>query len=80
MDPALSTAQTIQAHLEAPFESMENLLMTISPMFRDRFQQALYDKLQIVQAQQQLGSSTSLYDKTTNSEHDPFDELNNWMN
>ncbi|CAO3627272.1 unnamed protein product [Mucor hiemalis] len=54
VDPALSTAQTVQAHLEAPFESMENLLMTISPMFRDRFQQALFDKLQSVQTQQEL--------------------------
>ncbi len=58
MEPALSTAQTVQAHLEAPFESMENLLMTISPMFRDRFQQALYDKLQSVQTQQQLSSTS----------------------
>ncbi|KAI8087768.1 uncharacterized protein B0P05DRAFT_445620, partial [Gilbertella persicaria] len=49
VDPALSTAQTVQAHLEAPFESMENLLMTISPMFRERFQQELYNKLQSVQ-------------------------------
>ncbi|CAO3606990.1 unnamed protein product [Mucor fragilis] len=53
VDPALSTAHTVQAHLEAPFESMENLLMTISPMFRDRFQQELYNKLQSVQQQQQ---------------------------
>ncbi|KAI9259220.1 hypothetical protein EDC94DRAFT_660674 [Helicostylum pulchrum] len=67
VDPALSTAQIVQAHIEAPFESMENLLMTISPMFRDRFQQALYDKLQSVQTQQQLveneqAPSTSLFD------------------
>ncbi|KAI8639217.1 hypothetical protein BD408DRAFT_446156 [Parasitella parasitica] len=53
VDPALSTAHTVQAHLEKPFESMENLLMTISPMFRDRFQQELYSKLQSVQQQQQ---------------------------
>ncbi|KAI8991435.1 hypothetical protein BDF20DRAFT_909217 [Mycotypha africana] len=53
MDPALSTAQLVQAHLETPFESMENLLMTISPMFRDRFQQELYNKLQSVQQHQQ---------------------------
>ncbi|KAF1796120.1 hypothetical protein V8B55DRAFT_1556503 [Mucor lusitanicus] len=57
VDPALSTAHTVQAHLEAPFESMENLLMTISPMFRDRFQQELYNKLQSVQQQQQQQTS-----------------------
>jgi hypothetical protein len=61
VDPALSTAQTVQAHLEAPFESMENLLMTISPMFRERFQQALYDKLQSVQAQQQLSTNSNTH-------------------
>jgi hypothetical protein len=48
----LTTAQTVQTYLEQPFESMENLLMTISPMFRDRFQQELYNKLQSVQQQQ----------------------------
>lgn len=53
VDPALSTSQTVEAHLEAPFESMESLLMAISPMFRDRFQQELYNKLQCVQQQQQ---------------------------
>ncbi|KAI8391744.1 uncharacterized protein BYT42DRAFT_485943, partial [Radiomyces spectabilis] len=48
LDTALTTAQTVQAHLEAPFESMENLLMTISPMFRERFHKALFEKLQSV--------------------------------
>lgn len=68
MDPALSTAQTVQVHLEAPFESMENLLMTISPMFRERFQQALYDKLQSVQAQQQqMGNPLSLQQPNSNA-------------
>ncbi|ORE11442.1 hypothetical protein BCV72DRAFT_301017 [Rhizopus microsporus var. microsporus] len=57
VDPALSTAQNVQAHLEHNFETMENLLMTISPMFRERFQQALYDKLQSVQSQQLEPSS-----------------------
>lgn len=70
MDPALSTAQTVQAHLEAPFESMENLLMTISPMFRDRFQQALFDKLQSVQTQQQLDAATAAAAAIAAS-HDP---------
>lgn len=41
------------AHLNQPFESMENLLMTISPMFCQRFQEALYERLQSVHEQQQ---------------------------
>lgn len=77
VDPALSTAQTVQAHLEAPFESMENLLMTISPMFRARFQQALYDKLQSVQAQQQLDAP--LFDTTASNDPSPFDEIHQWI-
>lgn len=28
-----------------PFETMESLLMSISPMFRQKFQEALYNKL-----------------------------------
>ncbi|KAL1936254.1 hypothetical protein VTP01DRAFT_388 [Rhizomucor pusillus] len=52
--PATLTAtQTIMAHLNQPFESMENLLMTISPMFCQRFQEALYERLQSVHEQQQ---------------------------
>jgi hypothetical protein len=42
----------VQKNLEVPFESMDNLLMTISPMFRERFQQALYDKLESVHRHQ----------------------------
>ncbi|KAI8996920.1 hypothetical protein BDB01DRAFT_751572 [Pilobolus umbonatus] len=56
IEPAVSTAHTVQSHLETPFESMENLLMTISPMFRERFQQALYSKLQSVQNDQLLNT------------------------
>lgn len=70
MDPALSTAQTVQAHLEAPFESMENLLMTISPMFRDRFQQALFDKLQSVQTQQELDAAAAAAAAAARGSHD----------
>jgi hypothetical protein len=88
-EPALSTAQTVQTHLERPFESMENLLMTISPMFRQRFQQALYDKLQSVQdqqqqqhqqQQQQQQQSSGLFTNSQQSTDQPFEDLNQWMN
>ncbi|KAI8880966.1 hypothetical protein K501DRAFT_223897 [Backusella circina FSU 941] len=78
-EPSLSTAQTVQSHLEHPFESMENLLMTISPMFRQRFQQALYDKLQSVQDQQEQQSS-ALFTPSSQSTNHPFEDLNQWMN
>ncbi|KAI7905655.1 uncharacterized protein BX663DRAFT_468343 [Cokeromyces recurvatus] len=74
VDPAISAAQTVEAHLERPFESMENLLMTISPMFREKFQQELYNKLQNVQQQQTNIISMqhpSLYNNTTNT-HIPY--------
>ncbi|KAI8332179.1 hypothetical protein EDC96DRAFT_420235, partial [Choanephora cucurbitarum] len=45
---AIATAQTIQKLIEVPFESMDNLLLAISPMFHARFQQVLLDKLESV--------------------------------
>ncbi|CEP20101.1 hypothetical protein [Parasitella parasitica] len=56
---ALATAQIVQKNLEVPFETMDNLLMTISPMFRERFQQALYDKLESVHRHQPQPSTMS---------------------
>ncbi|KAK4513414.1 JmjC domain-containing protein [Mucor velutinosus] len=55
---ALATAQIVQKNLEVPFETMDNLLMAVSPMFRERFQQALYDKLESVHRHQQQQSPT----------------------
>ncbi|KAI8144918.1 hypothetical protein BJV82DRAFT_606692 [Fennellomyces sp. T-0311] len=49
---ALATTQAILAHINQPFETMENLLMTVSPMFCQRFQEVLYQKLQSVHQQQ----------------------------
>lgn len=37
---------------------MDNLLLAVSPMFRERFQIALYDKLESVHRHQQQQSST----------------------
>ena len=51
---ALATTQAILAHINQPFETMENLLMTVSPMFCQRFQEVLYQKLQSVHQQQQM--------------------------
>ncbi|CAO3679673.1 unnamed protein product [Rhizopus stolonifer] len=74
VDPALSTANKVQSHLEQPFESMENLLMTVSPMFRETFQQALFDKLQSVQqSEQQKSLQLQQQDTTSHS----FDD---WIN
>jgi hypothetical protein len=80
VEPALSTAETVEAHIEAPFESMENLLMTISPMFRERFQQALYDKLQSVQSQQQLNLQDPLLFDTNIANNNANDIQNNENN
>lgn len=54
---ALTTAQIVQKNLEIPFETMDNLLMAISPLFREKFQQALYDKLESVHRHQQQSST-----------------------
>ncbi|KAI9498694.1 hypothetical protein BDB00DRAFT_747402, partial [Zychaea mexicana] len=36
---SVSTARTAQSHMNAPFESMESLLLAISPVFCQRFQE-----------------------------------------
>ncbi|KAI8146970.1 hypothetical protein BJV82DRAFT_498713, partial [Fennellomyces sp. T-0311] len=38
---SVSTARNVQSHTNAPFESMESLLLAISPMFCQRFQELL---------------------------------------
>jgi Protein of unknown function (DUF727) len=40
----------IEATLYKPFETMESLLMSISPMFQVKFQEALYNKLANINA------------------------------
>lgn len=50
--------------------------MAVSPMFRERFQIALYDKLESVhqhQQHQQQGSTPGTSTITTNSDHVPVD-------
>lgn len=52
--------------------------MTISPMFRERFQQALYDKLQSVQSQQlEPSSGKQQQQNDTMTAPHSFDE---WIN
>ncbi|ORZ03780.1 hypothetical protein BCR43DRAFT_483959 [Syncephalastrum racemosum] len=50
---AIATAQNVQAHVTKNFESMESLLITLSPLFCQRFQDTLFSKLQGVQNEQQ---------------------------
>lgn len=46
---SFETTKSVLEHIEAtlykPFETMESLLMSISPMFQTKFQEALYNKL-----------------------------------
>ncbi|KAI8338726.1 hypothetical protein BC941DRAFT_351442 [Chlamydoabsidia padenii] len=52
-DPTtLAALEHVQA-CRSCFETMDNLLMTASPLFRDRFQSILYDKLHKAQQLQQ---------------------------
>ncbi|KAI8359812.1 hypothetical protein BD560DRAFT_405339 [Blakeslea trispora] len=62
---ASKTAQNIQKMIELPFESMDNLLLAISPMFREKFQQVLFDKLE------------SVHRSDTNNNRDNFSSLKN---
>ncbi|KAJ8661913.1 hypothetical protein O0I10_002244 [Lichtheimia ornata] len=49
----VAATQSVVANLNRPFETMESLLMTISPMFSQRFQELLYQKLDDLREQQQ---------------------------
>jgi hypothetical protein len=42
--------KSIQPNLDINFDSMENLLMALSPKFREKFHQALNEKLTSVQS------------------------------
>lgn len=66
----------VQKNLEIPFETMDNLLMAVSPMFRERFQQALYDKLESVHTAQP--SNTHL-DLSNAISQEVLDDLHNWI-
>ncbi|CDS04830.1 hypothetical protein LRAMOSA07360 [Lichtheimia ramosa] len=48
----IAATQAVVANVNRPFETMESLLMTISPMFLQRFQEVLYQKLDNVRQQQ----------------------------
>lgn len=41
----MSSLQLVQQHMETLFDSMENLLIKISPLFKDKFQRMLDDNL-----------------------------------
>ncbi|KAG0740351.1 hypothetical protein G6F23_008338 [Rhizopus arrhizus] len=41
----MSSLQLVQQHMETLFDSMENLLIKISPLFKDKFQKMLDDNL-----------------------------------
>ncbi|KAI9010815.1 hypothetical protein CLU79DRAFT_687821, partial [Phycomyces nitens] len=45
-EDTLKAAELTREHLNIPFESMDNLLMTISPAFREQLEKVLFDKLQ----------------------------------
>ncbi|KAJ3262471.1 hypothetical protein HK104_006739, partial [Borealophlyctis nickersoniae] len=38
-------AKAVQEYVNKPFESMDALLNTTSPLYRDRFQKKLFDRL-----------------------------------
>ena len=41
---SVSTARTVQSHMNAPFDNLESLLLSISPVFCQRFQQCFISK------------------------------------
>ncbi|KAI9309133.1 hypothetical protein BJ944DRAFT_245989 [Cunninghamella echinulata] len=57
----IQAAEFVQSCVETgPYETMESLLMTISPLFKERFQATLYEKLHKVQQEQLLHHQQTL--------------------
>ncbi|KAJ2961345.1 hypothetical protein NQZ79_g3336 [Umbelopsis isabellina] len=58
----METTKPVLDHIESvlykPFETMESLLMSISPMFREKFQEALYNKLANINSEPSNSSET----------------------
>ncbi|GAA5799502.1 hypothetical protein EDC94DRAFT_624317 [Helicostylum pulchrum] len=81
---AITTSKTVQKNLEIMFDTMDNLLMAVSPMFCQIFQQALYDKLESVH-RTNIPSSTQeptqqqLLDLDQTISQQVLEELQNWM-
>lgn len=71
----MTAAQVVQNNLEVLFETMDNLLMTVSPMFRERFQQAMYEKLESVHTQH----DTTQLDLSHALSQEALDDLHNWI-
>ncbi|CAO3590991.1 unnamed protein product [Absidia cylindrospora] len=75
----MAAVEQVQACVDREyFDTMENLLMTASPLFRDRFQASLYDKLDNAQKLQYppLNYSNSmahqLYRHHRNNKYHPY--------
>jgi hypothetical protein len=67
----LAAAEQVQACVEREcFETMENLLMTASPLFREQFQSTLYDKLRQVQQLQLMDDEQRQQYSSGNQQHD----------
>ncbi|KAG2230275.1 hypothetical protein BDF21DRAFT_447118 [Thamnidium elegans] len=77
---AITTSKTVQRNLEIMFDTMDNLLMAVSPIFCQRFQQALYDKLESVH-KTNIPSSTQepTLDLDQTISQQVLEELQNWM-
>lgn len=67
-------AHVVQKNLEVLFETMDSLLMAISQMFRERFQQVLYEKLESVHTQHDSSDLSHVLSQEV------LDDLHNWIN
>ncbi|KAI7882721.1 hypothetical protein K492DRAFT_205908 [Lichtheimia hyalospora FSU 10163] len=68
---AEQATKTIEGYMDQPFETVENLLMSISPLFAERFRQVLCQKLDNINNQ---STSTQSEDLTASMFHN-FDPV-----
>ncbi|KAL0093062.1 hypothetical protein J3Q64DRAFT_1634015 [Phycomyces blakesleeanus] len=78
---AFQAGEAIKEHVEVPFESMDNLLMTISPAFRERLERVLFDKLQDIHSDPSLPvtHSPTPHSSSSTKLQDSFDDINDWI-
>ncbi|CDH61493.1 hypothetical protein RO3G_08928 [Lichtheimia corymbifera JMRC:FSU:9682] len=67
----VAATQSVVANLNQPFETMESLLMTISPMFSQRFHELLYQKLD---QQPSNGDSDTILQQQPSSSYNTLSE------
>ncbi|KAI9361393.1 hypothetical protein BD770DRAFT_441409 [Pilaira anomala] len=76
---AMDCTKSIQKILEVSFDTMENLLMAVSPLFCQKFQQALYNKLESVHNTNNTTTIPTTQQQVFELNQQVLNDLHDWM-